>query len=56
MNWQRDTKHCLLFQGKRVYERVDQAHKLIYGHKRIVRVYYSPLFYSVLETQRIILV
>ncbi len=41
------------FMKKRVYERVDYAHKpkkgLCRGHKRIVKVYYStPIFYSVL--------
>jgi hypothetical protein len=29
MNLQRVTNPCLLFRGKRVYERVDQAYKLI---------------------------
>ncbi len=41
MNLQRVTNPCLFFRGKRVYESVDQA------HKRIVRVYYSPLFFTV---------
>ncbi len=29
MNLQRVTNPCLLFRGKRVYEMVDQVHKLI---------------------------